>query len=428
MTTRTSTLTRLGLGLGLAAGMILARGGASTARALAAEAIPIDNDDIGGVVTGAAGPEAGVWVIAETTDLPTQVRPDRGDRRSRALRRARPSEGELQRLGARLRARGLAEGARPRPGKALNLTAVAAPNAARGRGVLPGGLLVLAAAACPTRASSRARAAGNGIAPRMKSQAEWLRQLKSGGCTACHQLGTRRRARSPKPRHVRVLGGGVGAAHPVRPGRRQHAQRARPARRRGGAGDVRRLDRPDRGRRGAAGAAAAAGPRAQRRHHAVGLGRSRRRISTTRSRPTGAIRPLNANGPIYGALELSADYLPVLDPVQPHRQPGAADGPRSEHAARGGAGRCRSLRRTGATKPIWTSRNNVHNPMFDQQGPGLDHLGRAPAGQPGRSARRARAIRRRSCSRSPAPAGTSRCTTRRRRSSRTSARASARTT
>ena len=27
----------------------------------------------GGVVTGANGPEAGVWVIAETTDLPTKL-------------------------------------------------------------------------------------------------------------------------------------------------------------------------------------------------------------------------------------------------------------------------------------------------------------------------------------------------------------------
>ena len=29
-------------------------------------------DDIGGVVRGPSGPEAGVWVIAETTDLPTK--------------------------------------------------------------------------------------------------------------------------------------------------------------------------------------------------------------------------------------------------------------------------------------------------------------------------------------------------------------------
>src|SRR3981189_2043137 len=34
--------------------------------------VAIDTDDIGGVVTGASGPEAGVWVIAETKDLPTR--------------------------------------------------------------------------------------------------------------------------------------------------------------------------------------------------------------------------------------------------------------------------------------------------------------------------------------------------------------------
>ena len=34
--------------------------------------VSIDPDDIGGVVTGPNGPEAGVWVIAETTSLPTK--------------------------------------------------------------------------------------------------------------------------------------------------------------------------------------------------------------------------------------------------------------------------------------------------------------------------------------------------------------------
>jgi hypothetical protein len=40
----------------------------------AAAAVVIDQDDIGGVVTSARGPEAGVWVIAETTDTPTKLR------------------------------------------------------------------------------------------------------------------------------------------------------------------------------------------------------------------------------------------------------------------------------------------------------------------------------------------------------------------
>jgi hypothetical protein len=40
----------------------------------AASSVAIDADDIGGMVSSAKGPEAGVWVIAETTDLPTKFR------------------------------------------------------------------------------------------------------------------------------------------------------------------------------------------------------------------------------------------------------------------------------------------------------------------------------------------------------------------
>src|SRR5215208_6029151 len=43
-----------------------------TAVAFGQTRVAIDNDDIGGVVSSAKGPEAGVWVIAETTSLPTK--------------------------------------------------------------------------------------------------------------------------------------------------------------------------------------------------------------------------------------------------------------------------------------------------------------------------------------------------------------------
>src|SRR5207247_9684892 len=36
------------------------------------DAVRVDADDIGGIVASASGPEAGVWVIAETTELPTK--------------------------------------------------------------------------------------------------------------------------------------------------------------------------------------------------------------------------------------------------------------------------------------------------------------------------------------------------------------------
>src|SRR5262249_5675586 len=45
---------------------------AAPAQLSAQNTVAIDNDDIGGGVTGASGPEAGVWVIAETRDLPTR--------------------------------------------------------------------------------------------------------------------------------------------------------------------------------------------------------------------------------------------------------------------------------------------------------------------------------------------------------------------
>src|SRR4029079_7808649 len=37
------------------------------ARQPAASAVSVDADDLGGLVSGSKGPEAGVWVIAETT-------------------------------------------------------------------------------------------------------------------------------------------------------------------------------------------------------------------------------------------------------------------------------------------------------------------------------------------------------------------------
>src|SRR3954466_5718063 len=57
--------------------------GATSTQQGSPAAVPIDGDDIAGVVTGEKGPEAGVWVIAETVDLPTRfvrivVTDDRG--------------------------------------------------------------------------------------------------------------------------------------------------------------------------------------------------------------------------------------------------------------------------------------------------------------------------------------------------------------
>jgi hypothetical protein len=55
--------------LGVTLGVLLLSAG-STLPPSPQQTIPLDPDDIAGVVSGPNGPEAGVWVIAETSDLP----------------------------------------------------------------------------------------------------------------------------------------------------------------------------------------------------------------------------------------------------------------------------------------------------------------------------------------------------------------------
>ena len=72
-------------------------------------AVAVDADDIGGVVTGARGPEAGVWVIAETRTLPTRlIKIVVTDDQGRFVVPDLP-EGGLRRVGPRLRPRRFAE-------------------------------------------------------------------------------------------------------------------------------------------------------------------------------------------------------------------------------------------------------------------------------------------------------------------------------
>src|ERR1700719_758827 len=99
------------------------------AQAPAPAAVAIDNDDIGGLVRGPGGPEAGFWVIAETRDLPTRftrsvVTDDQG-------RYVLP---DLPKAKYQIWVRGYGLVDSPKvesePGKQLNLTAVMAPSAA----------------------------------------------------------------------------------------------------------------------------------------------------------------------------------------------------------------------------------------------------------------------------------------------------------
>ncbi|HLQ91205.1 MAG TPA: carboxypeptidase-like regulatory domain-containing protein, partial [Xanthobacteraceae bacterium] len=89
--------------------------------------VSIGTTDLGGVVRGPNGPEAGVWVIAETTDLPTRmvkivVTDDQGRYVVPELPKAKYQ--------VWVRGYGLVDSPKVQtePGKILNLTAVPAPN------------------------------------------------------------------------------------------------------------------------------------------------------------------------------------------------------------------------------------------------------------------------------------------------------------
>ncbi|HEU0106272.1 MAG TPA: carboxypeptidase-like regulatory domain-containing protein, partial [Vicinamibacteria bacterium] len=363
--TRASIPTKLGLGLGLAVGLALSLVGARSARPFAADAIPIDDDDIAGVVTGAAGPEAGVWVIAETSDLPTRfVRIVVTDDRGRYVLPDLPKAG----YDVWVRGYGLVDSPKVKaaPGAVLDLRAVAAPDARAAAQYYPAGYW-FSLLRVPDKSAFTGAAAGTGVASRLKSQAEWVRQLKSGGCTACHQLGTR--ATREIPAALGTFGSSAEAWHRRIQSGQAGSNMLSGATQLGGAAAMAVFaDWTDRIK---AGELPPVPPRPQ------GLERNvvitewdwadpkaylHDEVSTDRNNPTA-----NANGPIYGALELSADYLPVLDPMRhtASKVPLTVRDPGTPVTA---APAVPFASAYWGDEPIWTSRNNVHNPMFDHKG------------------------------------------------------------
>ena len=150
---------------------------------------------IGGVVRSSNGPEAGVWVIAETKDLPTNfIKIVVTDDQGRFMVPELPAA-QLPRVGARVRpgrfdaGPGEARRRRPEPDGDAREDA-----AGSGQG-LSGQLLAVAARAARSQRVSRHRAAeGNGIGNGMLTQNHCINSLKSD-CNFCHQLGNAADAR-----------------------------------------------------------------------------------------------------------------------------------------------------------------------------------------------------------------------------------------
>src|SRR5437899_4365581 len=196
------TKTKRSLWLRVAAVVVVVLGAGSIVKLGAQQpgggAVPIDGDDIGGVITGPSGPEAGVWVIAETTDLPTRlarivVTDDQGRYVVPDLPQAKYK--------VWVRGYGLIDSPKvdAEPGKPLNLTAVPAPSNAAAAQYYPAiywySMLKIPEAD---------QFGGESNIPANVTQSEWLAVVKNRACVGCHQLGqlsTRTIPASPRQSH-----------------------------------------------------------------------------------------------------------------------------------------------------------------------------------------------------------------------------------
>jgi len=144
--------------------------------------------DLNGVVTSANGPEAGVWVIAETRDLPTKyVKIVVTDGSGRYLMPDLPKAN----YDVWVRGYGLVDSPKVKsaPGKSLDLKAVAAPNETAAAQYYPAIYWYSMLKIPDAKLFPGTGASGNGMPVTLRDQGLWLRYLKTDGCNSCHQLG-----------------------------------------------------------------------------------------------------------------------------------------------------------------------------------------------------------------------------------------------
>src|SRR5881296_3840312 len=323
----------------------------------ATSVVSIGNSDIGGVVASANGLEGGVWVIAETADLPTKfakvvVTDDKGRYLIPDLPKAN--------YNVWVRGYGLVDSPKVSTalGKTLDLKAVPAPTPAQAAEYYPA-LYWFSLLRMPEKSEFPLQ--------KIKSQGEWLNIVKTGACQSCHALGTKGMRTIPKE-----LGTFPNSVEAWR--RRLQSGGARALMTR----DITRLDTEialkyfadwtDRVARGELPFAKPERPQGIEQNFVVTLWDWSRptaylhdEISTDRRNPR-----VNGNGKIYASTEDSTDLIPVLDPkthtpaevLHPVRDPNTPSSKNNPYAASAYWG----------PEPIWDSKTLDHNPMMDEKG------------------------------------------------------------
>ena len=325
----------------------------------------IDSDDIGGIVRSAKGPEAGVWVIAETNDLPTRyiktvVTDDHGRFVIPDLPKAKYT--------IWARGYGLVDSRKGQttPGNIVNLTVFPAQDAKTAAQYYPANYWYSMMRVPDKNEFPGTGAKGNGISPNIKVQGQWLHLVKTDSCESCHQLGNAYTRTIPSvfsnldsPAQVwrrRIESGQAGGA--MVGGLNQLGPERATALFADWTTRIAKGELPKE-----------APPRPEGIERNIVITQwdwadpktyLHDEISTDKRNPS-----VNANGLIYGSPEESSDFLPVLDPVHnttarvkvPYRDPNTPGQPKPLAAST-----------FWGEEAIWDSHTTVHNPMFDEKG------------------------------------------------------------
>jgi hypothetical protein len=355
------TLTRFALAMAAAAALF-----GTAALAQQSPALKVGENDIGGTVTGPHGPEAGVWVIAETTELPTRfarivVTDDKGRYLVPDLPKADYS--------VWVRGYGLVDSPKVHgvPGKMLNLAAVPAPTAADAASYYPA-IYWYSMLKIP----GLDQFGGKSAIPANVTQQEYITHLKNRDCVGCHQLGqlaTRTipaafSGMSSEEAWMRRVQSGQAAPFMVNPLAGQL----------GGVPFHYFADWTDRIAKGALPHAKPPRPSGIERDVVITewdwaspSTYLHDEISTDKRNPT-----VNAYGPVYGSTEYSTDVIQVLDPKTNTASSIDASYPQGmpEMLGPGNAAEAKPVMPSAywGDEKIWSTHINNHNDMLDQDG------------------------------------------------------------
>jgi hypothetical protein len=359
----TKALARLTICAGL-----MALSGAIPTAVYAQQAVTVGATDIGGTVVGAAGPEAGVWVIAETTDLPTKfARIVVTDDSGRYLVPDLPAAN----YSVWVRGYGLVDSAKltAKPGQLLNHTAVPAPDEAAAAHYYPA-IYWYAMMKIPPASEF----GGKSDIPEKLTQTDWLKMVKNQGCIGCHQLG--QEATRTIPAAFGKFDSGADAwMRRVQSGQSGEQMTNYLAGVLGGVPFKYLGDWTDRVAKGELPKTKPPRPQGIERNIVITSWEWSTSdkylhdlISSDKRNPT-----VNAYGPLYGSPEYSTDNMPILDPktnkVTFFKLP-VADPEMPESLGPGHAASVKPLQPSAywGEEKLWDTRANNHNAMFDGKG------------------------------------------------------------